>query len=301
MEFALTRKQLNKKREADAAAAGGSAGFGTGAAGGAAGPLWSDETPAPSPLAAAQGRAWTTRGQDGDVGSFFSAGTSFPPGTAEPAFPGAEGRLPPPVPAPPPPVRTVGLDQLLDDLQGRTVPRGGAGRTAPAGDAYGGAALPGYGGSTLAPPEPVGVAPDPPAAFGAPASGPGSGWADPIGVLTGDRQATSRSHTGRRHRAHGRAEAPGSQVDVLVRRYIGVVLFVAAAVLLIMFMPSERHAAPSPSGMGPIAGHSAPHPGVRAAASAPVSIVVPTVGATWFVPGPRATWSSAEAGFSTGA
>lgn len=301
MEFALTRKQLNKKREAGAAAAGGSAGPGTDPTG----PLWSGEAPLPPPLLSAQARTWTTRGQDGDGGSFFSAGTAFSPGTVEPAYPaGTEERLPPPIPAPPPPVRTVGLGQLLDDLQGRSVPRGADGRTAPVGAAYGTQVLPGYGSSAGAPPEPVGAAPDPDpgAALPAPTSGPAIDWAAPTGAAGADARVTpTRLQTGRHHRAHGRSEAPGSRVDVLVRRYIGVVLFVAVAVLLIMFLPSERHAAPTPSGMGSIASRFTPRPGRSATPSAPASVVVSTSGVTWFVPEPGATWTSATAGSSADA
>ncbi|MDA8147385.1 MAG: hypothetical protein M0Z93_01225 [Actinomycetota bacterium] len=298
MEFALTRKQLHKKREAQAAAASGSAGPGAGPAG----PLWSDEVPVPSPLASATARAWSTRGQDGDGGSFFSAGTAFSTGTAESAYTtGTDTRLPPPIPAPPPPVRTVGLGQLLDDLQDRAALRGGDGRTAAAGEAYGTAALPGRGASTLAPPGPAAAGPDPAAAFADSTSGPGTGWADPIGVPGVGSQATSTSRSGRHHRVHGRPEAAGSRVDVLVRRYIGVVLFVAAVVLLIVFMPSERHAAPSPSGMGPISSRSTPRPAERAVASARGSLGVPTSGVTWVVPGPRPTWTSTTAGSSADA
>ncbi len=67
----------------------------------------------------------------------------------------------------------------------------------------------------------------------------------------------------------------GDRMAVLARRYVGLILFIAIVVLLVVFLPSLRHSS-TPTGLGRM---QAPAPGV-----APDAVGPPT--ATW------ATWTA---------
>lgn len=221
MEFALTRKQLNKKREKEQAAGAPAPVDAPPAAPGAA-------PPAPASTSGVDPVTGLPVGYDppaptlspGAGSEFFTSNAGVlgrqPPPAAAPAPAPAPGpgfatfEAPPPPPAPP--GAAPSFDTLLPPSFATSPPPAPAPAPAPAGAA------------------PV-VAPPPPA----PA---------PVAVRAPQRAADALI-VGDRPRG-------GELVAVVVRRYAGFILFLLIAIALVALVPSLRHSNSSPSGLGPV-------------------------------------------------
>jgi len=235
MEFALTKKQLEKKRQQAQQAQQESA------APESQPPTAAGSVPPPPPVGG------TSRSDPV---------TGLPAGYDPPAPPAATG------PAPGSEFFASG-----EEVLGRTAPPV-AGVTPPAAPAPSFADLPGV---TAPPPPssgPVGGLVPPPVASPPLASPP----PPPPPPSPGGGSSALQSAPAHAHARTGQpvtlVEGPRPTGDVLVReifrRYAGFVLFVLIAILLVEFLPSLRHSSTTPSGLGPA-------PAVPAAPTAPTA------------------------------
>jgi len=231
MDFALTRKQLNKKREKDQAAASGQA------------PPAAPAAPAPAPPGT--GSSPGVDPMTGLPAGYDPPAPTLSPGAGSEFFTsnaGVLGRQPAPVVSPPPAPDTFGqapppAPAFADLVAAPPAPMAPAPAPAAA-PAFDALLPPSFG----TPPQPAVVAPagqpavvapagQPPVAAAAPAPRP----APPaVGLIVGERPK-------------------GADLAMLVlKRYAGFVLFIVIAILLVAFLPSLRHSSTSPSGLGPV-------------------------------------------------
>ncbi len=262
MEFALTRKQLNKKKAEQAAQAASAAalpqptevaGF---PASGQAGVGPQAVTPVSyEPTLPAGDQAGSDFFTSGGSG-VFQGGASQPSAAVGSLIPEGFGVVPPAAPpstTPPPP---PGFDLTAATAPAAPLPPGFrpsnpvaspppppgfdlTASTAPA------APLP----PGFRPSNPAASSPPPPPGFDLTAVPAASVEQAGAGGAVLARSQTLASSVPRL--LDGPRPRGGDLVPVLAKRYVGAVLFVVVAVLLILFLPSLRHSGTTPSGMAP--------------------------------------------------